>query len=106
MRGSYPVISILFDLLCIRSPEAALHESGLPEPNDSRYAHEDKNAEHDTGDAVDNRYDCVRGAVAGHDRNDERKAALGSGVGPTTVAEMESRESRDAKNKERRPKKD
>jgi hypothetical protein len=97
VRGPHPAISILFDLLCIRSPEATLHESGLPEPNDSRYAHEDKIAEHDTGDAADNRYDCVREAVAGHDRNDERKAALSSGVGPTTVAEMESRETRDAR---------
>src|ERR1700738_4480804 len=96
---------MLPSLLCIRGPETALNEAGLPEPNDSCYAHEDENAEHDTGDAVDNRYNCVWGAVTGHDRNDERNAALGSGVGPTTVAEMESRETRDAKNKERGPKK-
>src|SRR5208282_4654204 len=92
-------------LLCNWSPGVPLRESGLPEPNAGCYAHEDENAEHDTGDAVDNRHNCVRGSVAGHDRHDERKAALGSGVGPTTVTQMESRKTRDPKNKERRPKK-
>jgi hypothetical protein len=90
--------------LRIWSPEAALNEAGLPEPNDGCYTHEDEHAEHDTGDAVDNRCNCVGGTVAGYHRHDESKAALGTGVGPTTVAEMESRETRDTKIKKRRPK--